>query len=596
MKQNLPFSGLGFAGELALNWRVWLLAILPPQILLSAFGNFGSVQLGLIATVIAMAASAPFFLWLGPRALSPMTTARQRSWGVIAVYLVTSIVTSLAVQLVVGALSERPGLSLASVTSGAIFYAWFLLLVGEVINDRFEFLGSLQRLEAARAQLEQVATWRQTNLKSARETEIGRISNQLDHARDQIAASITNRHSSRGLSDEVIRTLLREIDAASLDLTSYSAEPPATPKPRRTFVQVFHKAMQPEPALSIPAAVFIATTWLVTGLSMESWLVALVTPVVAGFALWLALAVVSRVIQPLLRRAPHFLGAIATIFLWLIASVLSGLAPILISGIPATALLAIGVQTTLIILVIAVTLAYRNQGLDISASLAAENEKMEREVVANSTVLRDLRERLRRFVHGDLQSVFVSIERKLTSNATSAIEATSINDELARALTSLETLIVDTAAPPSPADVISDMQKIWRGSIDITYSPSTRAQNLLTDSPVTQSVVSELIIEAITNTAKHDEATSISVMMDATVNDEIVISTTSRGTLKNSVTAAGGRETRADKRPGRGHGRRLFDDVCLQWKLTSHNGTTTFEAAIPVVQHQPDVSEISRTS
>lgn len=368
------------------------------------------------------------------------------------------------------------------------------------------------------------------------------------------------------------------------------------PTPRRTFVHVFHKAMQPEPALSIPAAAFIATTWLVTGLGMESWFVAVVTPIVSGIALWLALTVIPRVLKPQLLPAPRFLSVIATIIMWLAASVLSGLAPIFISGIPTTALLAIGIQTTLIILVIAVILAYRNQGLDISASLAAENEKMEREVVANVTVLRDLRERLRRFVHGDLQSVFVSIERKLASSVTGATEATSINDELARALTSLETLILDTTAPPSPEDVISDMQKIWRGSIEITFASSDRAQDLLAFSPVTQSVVSELIIEAITNTAKHDEATSVSVQLDATLNDEIEFSTCSLGVLTNSATALGGRETSPDKRSGRGHGQRLFDEVCLQWKLESHDGTTTFEATIPVVQHQPDLSEISRTS
>lgn len=589
MRQSQTLAGLGFSGPQAFSWRLWLIATVGPQLLLFVFGNYVDIQAVLLALVSAVIVSAPFILWLGPLALRYAHGSQSRAWLILSIY----IAASCAIATTIGAVLLREP-DLPTLVSGAIFHTWFFLLVSEVLNDRVEFIHHMHRLETVRAQLNQVITWRETNLISAKKTEIARIGKQLDIARDRIAAALETGEGVQGLNNEVIRSLLVEMNQESTLFSAQSADPLAVTAHRRTLKRVLTRALSPQTDIAIPSAAFFATTWVVTGLSMSSWQVSILAPLVGGAMLWIVLTFLSRIRQRLAGNAPRILTLVITAVQWFIASALAGIAPVLVAKLPLATLIPIGVQTTFIIFVIAVTVAYRDLGIELSADIAAENEQLERELVENNTVLRALRARLRRFVHGDLQNVLVAAERKLpTLAATQSSYDQSIADSITRALEGLEEFIATEATAPTPQDTIRDLRMMWQGTLAIEFFETDHATQRIEQNNVTSSVVSEVLMEIVTNTAKHDQATRATIQIDLAENDILLLTMTSHGMTSEPLVVAGRHGRPAGPSAQGGQGSRLFDEVCLSWSLTHSDGRTTFTASIPLIS-APQMRPIGR--
>lgn len=591
MDQPRPLARLGFSGNRALTWPIWLIASVGPQLLLLLFGNYPNIIVGLIALTLAAGFSAPFLLWLGPLVLRHTRSWASRAGVVLVIYIVASVANSIAINFAV-----TGGLHISSVLSGAIFQTWFFLLISEVVNDRLEFIQVIHQLETVRAQLDQVIAWREKNLVSAKKTEIARIGAQLEAVRTRIIAALDTGESVQGLNNDVIGVLLKEMEQAAAVSSTPHAAPPIPNSRRRTLTQVLSRALSAQPGVAVPAAAFFATTWVVTGLSMSSWLVSIITPVLGGGILFGLLYLFTKLSQRITGRNAQAVTFLFILTQWLFSAVIAGIIPVLLSGIPLTALIAIGVQTTLIIFIIAVIVAYRDLGSEKSIALAQENNHLERQLIENSTALRLLRDRLRRFVHGDLQNVLVAVERKLSRQSGMKAEGEhSILDDMSRALDGLDEFISTESQAPSPLETITDLRSMWQGMLTIDFDMSEMAAYVVSQNNVTKTVISEILMEIVTNTAKHDIATSATISLDVEKADLLRLEMHSDGTSSTALAISGGHTARFSVRRYAGHGSRLLDEVCLSWTLTSRDGHTTLTATIPIISHN-DTNAPVRTS
>lgn len=581
MMQSALGSELGYSGDQAFTWRIWLIASGAPQLLLLAFGNYPEFNTGLLAFVVATSCSAPFILWLGPVVIRRAHSRVSRTWTVLCIYFLASSAIAVTISsVIVGRIDAL------NVASGVIFHTWFFLLVSELVNDRVEFIQQMSRLETVRTQLEQVQQWREKNLISAKKTEVARISAQLELTRERISAALETGASVQGLNNEVIRGLLVGMDEEFSHPSPLKSDPTAPTQRSRTFKRVLIRALSPQTFVAPASAAFFATTWLVTGLSMSSWLVSVLAPVLGGAVLFVAVSLFRKLNFRLVIIAPRAVTMVLVIVLWLISSVIAGIGPVFVAGLPMETLIPIGLQTTLIMFVIAVVIAYRDLGVELSNTAAYENEQLERELVKNNTVFRDLRERLRRFVHGDLQNIIVAAERKLNSrSATQPQNELSLLDSITNALNGFEEFINSETEIPTPKDTVRDLRTMWQGILSIEYVEAEQATRLIAQNYVTSTVVSELLMEMVTNTAKHDRATHAHIEITLGISELLEVKMSSQGATSASFEIHGGHSRRSVDLTSGGQGSRLFNDVCLTWSLSHIDGDTTFTAIVPLISH-----------
>ena len=331
---------------------------------------------------------------------------------------------------------------------------------------------------------------------------------------------------------------------------------------------------------SVVGACFVATTWLLTGMSMGNELVATVGVLIAGEGQYLALTLTHRFVTKRLTTLGVPARTVIHLLVWVLGSALVAIPLIALTGMPVVLALPIGIQCALVVAVIALAAGYRVAGQQLQQQLAEHNSNLKRQLVENTTALRGFRERLRHYIHGDLQSVFIALERKLVASAGfSAAQTRTLIDELETVVTNIARR-VEEDQPIDVFDTARDLQAVWGEllTIELEVSPEVRAA--LAQSSVTSSVLSEVLIEAVTNAAKHDSADSVAVRF-ALADPQTV-----GFTCHSLVTKAAPTKLRKQAAiRAQGQGTKLFSEVCLDWQLTLQPEGSTLTAHVPLVRN-----------
>ena len=565
--------------DASLNWQTWTFGFLAPHLLISLSGNFGSW----VATLLAFAGVASVTalqIWFAQRFVLPRTRSQRTMWlAVLGSLIITSFSAALVAFWAVVVVEPATNANFVQVINGTVFYSWFSLLIATYLADRKTFVANMNRLRAVRAQLEAANNWKGTVLNPTRETMLQKIAQQVEHLKDHLNELVAVSKGLPSMIEKSIRPLLLEIDALKIGQLGESKIENTLRPIRRPLKHVLAVAAAPNSSVNLAVALFTMTTWIATGASMGNVLVATVGAATSGVVEFLGLSAISRLPVNWKQIKLH-LRVLLLLALNVMASALASYLPISLSGVERFVLIPIAIQTALVIGVISVSLAYREVGTQIGLQAEESNTAMARQLVENSSQLRLLREKLRHLVHGDLQTSLLALERKaLSKDAGRSDQTNELLEEVGKLMDSISSRL-EAEQPVSFDSTIRELQTIWEGELSIDVSISTEAMNALTGSKITSTILSEVLIEVITNAAKHDKSTNTQVWLDLDSNEVFSLMALSNFAAV-SDTEEIPRDSAGDLKFG--HGTALFNEVCMEWKLDKHKNETKFKALIPLV-------------
>lgn len=585
MRNTSRLFDVAITGPKSLSWQVWILATAVPSLFQVLLGSYGEVLTGLFAVVSAVAIAGILILPLGKFVLPHVVHLPARRLLILGTYIATSAILALAVTLILAPRQFADPFPVDQLVAGAVFYTWFFILASLVTNDTSEFRAKLKTLSSIRAQLQNVAEWREVTLENDLEREVAKVRQQLTTAQAKIKLAVATNESTPGLSDSIVQPLLRELDNWVLNLPDAVDVQPEKLAGRRSLSQVFRQAMLPQPAILAPSSLFIASTWVVTGITMHSFIVTLLAPILAGSVLFASLWIYLTCTQQWPSRAAIATRSLLSLLSWFVAGVLAGILPLLIADIPLPALISMGIQTSLVIAVFSFALAYREVGMSVRENIVAQNTALEKELAISGSIVRTFRERAGHYIHGEIQSVLVSAERKLSTHSNESIHNLEvIMAKIGEALDALEQNLLFKKSQSDPMQIIQDLKAMWRGSLEIHESWSARARERVMSNEISQSVLSELLIEIITNASKHEMASQITIDFDIDQDDCLQITATSRGANTENLRLSKEVSRRPSSQLTIGRGMELMNEVCLDWSIVRSNRETVFKAALPIVR------------
>lgn len=577
--QDLNPSGL--ASSYALSWKVWLFGSSVPLLVLSLFGNFGSVLNAFIATLAAVAVSAPVFLFSGIFLLPRVRSKTRRVAVVVSSLVATSALISVSITLLMATVLDSISPNINQVVPGIIFHTWFYILTAFLVSDRDEYVKRFHRLSVIRAQLEHFSQWSAIHFSQSRKDDLALVAQQISQAQNRIASSTISVEPLRGMNNDIIGSLLNEISSEQPkpELVLPQLKEPRASK--RTLRVVFKQATTVTRFSAFPASVFIASTWVATGLSMENWTVTFWASVASSLSLYFILRVLSGVFSLKSTSYANF-SVFLTLLSWFVSGFVAALAPVAISGLDPRTMVAITLQTFLVIAVISVIISYRQLGTEITTEIERENERFDRILVTQTMSFHQFREKLRSLIHGKLQTALIATERKLLSSSSITwVEAEQASAELELALNEVAQNINGNFRETNPWQSIEELQAIWGDALNISSKWESSATDAIQSSLVTRNILSEIVIEAVTNTAKHDLAHRVELRFMLIDDLTLQFSALSSGPIQESANYS--RSASLDGSRNLGNGHRLFNEVCMNWTLVRGHGETLFTADIPVI-------------
>ena len=121
-------------------------------------------------------------------------------------------------------------------------------------------------------------------------------------------------------------------------------------------------------------------------------------------------------------------------------------------------------------------------------------------------------------------------------------------------------------------ETIVELQELWGWRVDLRYGVESVTTILMSEDEALQTCVTEVCREAISNAIRHGGATSILVNL-ASANPGVSIHIVDNG-------VGNGSPDQADTKSA-GLGQRMFDEICLSWKLDlAHPDGTLFTAVV----------------
>ncbi len=441
-----------------------------------------------------------------------------------------------------------------------------------------------RRLFALKSQLASATTWTVTDFATTRQVIIDRIQHSLRTLTSQVSAVETRSSTLDASVSDIVKNLLTEVE--DLKFTSVGSDVPAdiTNKKHRSVRDVFLVASRSSGSIIPIASAFIASTWVVTGISMSNAIVATLAPILSAMVLAIALFAIHRLWEKTGTVRSATRAFVPALFRWALAGAVSGIGPVVLAGIPIVVLIPMAIQVGIVIAAIAMAWGFRQSGVDVLNRVAAENDELRRALVDNATQLRIFRTAVQRFVHGEFQTACVALSRRAKQESAESRGALDV------AVASLSTAVdliaerLDRETTKSFVETVDDLCAVWEGVMQIEVAVGDEVGRLLELDPVIRRVLGELIVEVVTNAGKHDNASSL------TAEISLVDPTTLRLTTvagRQSQTEATSRQ--APTSPRRGAGTQLFNEVCLSWSITYTEAGSAFDALIPVTQGGDEV-------
>ena len=578
-------------GPSAVSWPVfWITLVVAYFALLAGSPDLAAVN-PLIRLLTVLAGEAALFAVLGiGQPIWLRCASRLRPWIALLVFAIASAASAVAqgyADVALG-LVEDPAvliripvfvalmtttLCLAVITTDLRRQHQRRLRALERGNDELRRLKStlLEEAEAARTQTVQLLAADVLRAIGGRE--------QGDPT--QIAAEL------RGLADDVIRPLSRELMAIPPDLGLDKGAIEA--HSRRLNLGAWADEVTAPPLIHWAGLVGIMTLlsfaygWATFGLTRGA---------VLGIATLVTLALVSWLINLAYSAlAPHLgtagrcavaLGALVAMSLvtaiswwqvsrgWQFSQTITVAAPI-----PA---------------IVAALLASAHAAASRREQLEAEQMELNRtlrwQVAHTREALRFAQLELARDLHGPVYSAVMAagLQFQAAARGGEPIDATA-------AARMRDLILASWPDPQGPRvgtdvnyeDALSQLIGLWRGVCDIEVQMTDDSRRSLHDDPACASAFIAVVTEACGNAVRHGAATHVRIAVSLTSPNVLAVSATDDGTPQVAAAEGEAREGDiAEVGPTGGLGSRLLDAVTLQWSLTRVGSATVLAAQLAV--------------
>jgi hypothetical protein len=171
-------------------------------------------------------------------------------------------------------------------------------------------------------------------------------------------------------------------------------------------------------------------------------------------------------------------------------------------------------------------------------------------------------------LHGEIQAALTTAIARLTIRPIiTSLDIAEVREDMNRILQSLSKPLDDEIDLKAAMD---DLVEVWQGVVEITYSGSKEAVDLLERDVFAKQSISEICKEAVGNAYRHGKATKVEI-------DLRIVSKRFELTITNDgVAPSQGR--------AKGIGSKMLDDLAPRWTLTNVDGITTLKARVPSSQ------------
>ena len=215
-------------------------------------------------------------------------------------------------------------------------------------------------------------------------------------------------------------------------------------------------------------------------------------------------------------------------------------------------------------------------GTAFVTALSATQKFAERELAENNAALqaeweiyqRDLwvaNKRWSYLLHGEVQAALTTAIARLTIRPiVTSIDVNEVREDMDRILQSLSKPLnteIDLRA------AMNDLAEVWHGVIEVSYTGSREAVDLLDKDDFAKQSIAEICKEAVGNAYRHGKATKVEI------NLQIVSKRFEVTITNNGIAPAAKRST--------GIGSKMLDDLAPRWTLTNIDGITTLKARVP---------------
>lgn len=172
-------------------------------------------------------------------------------------------------------------------------------------------------------------------------------------------------------------------------------------------------------------------------------------------------------------------------------------------------------------------------------------------------------------VHGTVQAALTAaITRLSAAENLEQYQIDLVKQDLARAAEAL-------SKTPEPdvdlQEALANLATTWRGICEIKFEFSERATRSLQRDANARMCVNEICKEAVSNAVRHGEAKNVTISIDRSVDELLIIEA-----------ADDGRGFWGSANPGVGS--RMFDDLTVEWSIMNNRarGRTILEAKLPL--------------
>lgn len=525
---------------------------------------FLSVRLGSLLVFVGVLICGHWLLTKSSRP-QPMITIASFLLGIsasTAVFDWLLVATGLAEE---SFLARRIVLSVVGATVILIMVALIVTTAREYAATNRDLEDTIVRVEAlGRGTSERIQKRRDDLVSQVREL----ITNQLDHielAREQ------SKEVMQSLIDDVIRPLSH----------SLARETPAGPEP------------SPSRGGPIPWRGVIRGT--LTG---------------NPFSPWAFSTAIGLIVATFLVLSFGLLGAVVTVGVFLVASVMNMALGVLWRLVPPSTPLWIrfvGVNLAVApFLVFTVSFINWSTGFDLASSpvrlsawvilvvgtwwvavlatnvfsqLKTTNRQLDTTLIYLKTELaavngleHQLRTRFARVLHGPIQQAVASALRSITTSNGAVVLPDVISQTKRRISDALTDLDLDKPVPLDISRELEEVREVWEGSVTIEADVSDSARELLTIHHETAHTVLELVREACQNAITHGDAQAITIVIDNDdTGEEVHINVHNDGAQPPPT-------------PEPGMGSALFDALTVSWSRTSTPEGVAVSGIVPLIK------------
>ena len=445
----------------------------------------------------------------------------------------------------------------------------FVYLLGARVDHNAvmaELSSTRAKLVALRAQAENVlSAERASLLKQTQDTILPRL--------DEIQRSLIDNSERVAVVDELrnlvtqqVRPLSESLSKAAANLGSITMEPLEIKRSNR-----FLQDRQQVKLLIRPGAMslfVIAGNWVLTyivlGIPAANWAFILSLPTLAAIAIAKALVPASLKLKPAKAIMVLILigFAASNAIYWPLKEFSNNFQ-----------------QDMLLLLVVSNTIscvvgfAY-SKSVDLDRVEAVNQVTRENNLLAREAALFEQQMWIARrnwsfIVHGTVQAALTAAITRLSSTEPlEQYQKDLVKQDLARAADAL------SKTPETEVDLqaaLGNLATTWNGICEIKFEISERAQRSLQRDANARMCVNEICKEAVSNAVRHGEAKKITISIDRSADELLIIQA-----------ADDGRGFWGSASPGVGS--RMFDDLTISWSISNNRamGRTVLEAKLPL--------------